>query len=776
MANKRKAASTSTSSISSGLASSAPSISILKETWAKENGQLLNIWTQEKYADVFILKKWTVKILGLWYKHQHQQPLFFTSPYWMRQLVSIWISNWISKFPTPAFSVPYSEHVDNLKSFLQWLKSVSRLFVQNRSKDVWLMTAAELFGSNFFVTLRFDILERGFTNDEKQGIDLHLFLCLEELAQWIPALMMKTVHLWMMRHFRKLLMLPVMFDRTTTTIAILPPSQKQFLEMHQTMQRMFQPLATLDPRISVVYRSQWLKLGQFLFREFVESKFLTYLDLLVQDFKVAMEATPPSPIKFDLSEYGVLQEFIDADKFKNPIASAYQTIVDAIYARLPKITISCLVEELFYWNLSLSEIPWFDHLLPNTLEHWLNHPELCPTSFAQELDRCLLFSKSEQQKHLGFQSIDIFNRLHDQESYNNLYQELTCQRFLGLYEQEIGTGVKIDTRNIVRMENNIAEAMSKTCDPQWITHYKTIIQEFENRHIECFKEDESQNYRLMVASRSAWKFSKSKIHNNNNSDWIHSHPQILFAIDDMNSKYLKYNENHNRSRTLTWCLDAGQAVVAIHFNKKPLYFQVNTMAMVLLMQFDQQPMLTLAQLMDRLKLPSSIFRCELFNLCVERILLVRPSSALQKDQKDPQNRFRISTMHENMAFKLNSNYSSKFASSSLNLCSKPFLIPTRPPSAFSFQQDDKQDKIKTQETQELDLERNMRIQTTLARIMKAKKTMLWKELVAACKEEFIQKRRTPITQQQIARQIDDLIDRLYFERDRENRQEIRYVP
>jgi hypothetical protein len=729
-------------------------LSELKEIWAQANQRLLDTWTQKKHVDAFVSSKLPAPIWRLWWHDQSQQPLFFTSPTWMQKLTAVWIPAWMAKFPSQYTT-------DYLGQFIRWIQLQSKWLKQIQSKTLWQSLASQLFWSSYFPTARLTLHEslihelttaRPTATATTTHTDFPLFSCFQQFDQWIPNLMRQTVDLWILHYLQQRLRLLESQSR----------SNAHLWKSHNLLQDMFDVYQTLTSGFTRLTHT-WSQIANYLFlHEYLESKIGAYADQIKQDIRVSPLPEEKVVGREQKNLLAALAPLVGQERWNTAWETAHHSLAKIVAEKLPKQSSSSIVTTLIAWNRYFSTLPWFAklHDSSKTLQEWVNHRELDPLLFVQELDK--LSQQDQKEEEIKFLAEQIFSRLNDQETFMIEHQKLTSRRLLNVYECETSLTTRPQQQRFDDIDTKLREMMiPSTSNQNWKDHYQSIIRDFSHREREhsFFSSTNDVGYRLMVIERFAWIVNEYE----NTQDWIQCCPAVKQAVNYMTAKIT------TQRKRLTWCLHSGQAIVSIRFDNAPsslMYVQVTTLQMLILLLLGSGKVYSLKTFMSELKLPLTSLQRDLTHLCVERIVLVQPE--LERKQK----KFFVNWHPDTTIFKLNPRNLLQ-NEKTLNLLTKPRVLKPMFGESIVFAQEDTLAQEKERKSREMS--RDLSIQTHLARIMKAKKSLLRKELILACQEAFIQMRKTPITQAQVHSQIEKLITDQIVQRDSLNRQKLDYV-
>ncbi|XP_058083893.1 cullin-1-like [Magnolia sinica] len=203
--------------------------------------------------------------------------------------------------------------------------------------------------------------------------------------------------------------------------------------------------------------------------------------------------------------------------------------------------------------------------------------------------------------------------------------------------------------------------------------------------------------------------------------------------------FKKYFETKTPKRKLMWISSMGTCILTGRFNRNPIDLVVTTYQAAILLLFNASEKLSYQEIMLQLNLTDDD---------VTRLLHSLSCSKYKILNKEPNNK----TLSKNDTFEFNSTFTDKMR-----------RIKVPPPPT-----DEKQKVM-----EDVDKDRRYTIDAAVVRIMKTRKALNFQQLVIECVQQLSHMFKPD--PKLIKKQIEDLIQRNFLERDQENGNMIKYI-
>jgi cullin 3 len=348
------------------------------------------------------------------------------------------------------------------------------------------------------------------------------------------------------------------------------------------------------------------------------------------------------------------------------------------------------------------------------------------------------------------QAIIIFRYLADKDVFESFYKQHLAKRLLG------GRSVSDDA------ERTMVSLLKAECGYQFTTKLEGM---FNDIRISRETRDKYKAHkRHEESNRSTIKAVDIEVDVLTTGYWPSQNvppctlPQpIQESIDHFSKFYL----NEHTGRKLSWQTTAGAAELRVTFSGRRHELCVSTYQMCILLLFNENKTLTLAQIRMQTQIPDSELRRHLISLCTPK------NRILKKGSKGR------GITAENDTFTFNDDYTSKLKRIRIPLVKEASL--SAPRSGDPDGTDAAAGSVVPASAIPIAVEEDRRhlVEAAIVRIMKARRRSDHNELIAEVTKQ-LSVRFTP-TPQFIKKRIESLIEREYLERSEREHRVYQYV-
>jgi len=508
--------------------------------------------------------------------------------------------------------------------------------------------------------------------------------------------------------------------------------------------------------------------------------FATFLSLLVQ------EAT-----RFAISCFKQPHQYQTTD---DSSSSSLLVAIEVKYRETPQFrNMFSLLREYYsndltdawntIWSTVVKHIPKFDVLTCDTLcflEYWytfFNHPFWCQTSRGPHKYCCkefetlinhtpndaslyqnyaknffhftntLLLSKPAQNA-LEFHRSIVYSCLFHKDLYHKTFQTCLAEHLLQYVYDRIFSSNNTK-QSEVKKENSLETKMAfiqslVDGNSSFIHSCCQMI-----RDVIQWVHYSNEKETLFLKQQEGWQLDCNTLNNH----WIDSHPFVRAHVNHALTR-TRTILKHNHPIKIAWIPTAGRALINMYCEHKKEYFMfdVSTISMVLLLQFETQSMLTLNEILNRTHLPLKTIYKDLFTLLQTKFCTVHPS-IISKNRT----RKNLFTMDVS---------GGSWDKIQFRVCAK---VPQLQQQTILLLHNV---ELKEKEHNNFGVTDALRLDTTIVRIMKAEKKLHIKKLI----EHVHSKSNHSFQDLDIRRRIDVAIDLEYIRRDPNNRTLLIFIP